>query len=486
MRFAGKAFLGLFLLSLTLGLFAFAGLTVRDAVQARMSDSPRERPARERVFTVNVLPVVFETITPELNVFGEVQSLRTLELRAASAGALMELAPGFVEGGKVSKGQLLARVDPANAQAALDRAQSDLLDAQAEQREANRAITLAQDEVTAAQEQVGLREKALQRQSDLVARNVGTAEAVETAELALSSAKQAVLNQRQALATAEARIDQSATRLRRAEIALSDAQRGVADTEIRAAFDGSLSEVTVVAGRLVSQNEKLANLVDSTALEVAFRVSTQQYARLLDEQGQLQDMAVQVSLEGLMSDITVSGRLTREGASVGDGLTGRLLFAELDDPVGLKPGDFVQVSLQEAPLRFVAKVPATAVSAAQEVLALGEEDRLEVVQVQLLRRQGDDVLIRSRDLRDRQIVAERTPLLGAGIKVNPLAPGGATQAPEATAMVALTEERRAKLIATVEGNQYIPADAKKRILSQLEKPEVPARIVDRLEGRAGG
>ncbi|CUH75074.1 efflux RND transporter periplasmic adaptor subunit [Tropicibacter naphthalenivorans] len=485
MRFLRKSLLGLFLLSLTLGLLAYAGVLVRDAVQARMDQEPRVPTARERVFAVNVVPVAFETVVPELSAFGEVQSRRTLELRAAVGGALLDLAPEFVEGGRVEAGQLLARVDPADAEAALARAESDLLDAQAEQREAERAIGLARDELTAAQDQVALRENALKRQNDLVARNVGTAAAVEDAELALSSARQAVLTRRQAVATAEARIDQAATQLKRMEIALDEAGRRLADTEIRAQFTGTLSEVTVVAGRLVSANEKLASLVDLQDLEVAFRVSTQQYVRLLDETGGLRPAQVSVTLDVFGTNITAQGALSREGAAVGEGQTGRLLFASLDRPRGFKPGDFVTVTLREAALEGVARLPATAVDASGSVLLVGEEDRLEVVPVTVLRRQGDDVLIRAEGLNGREVVAERTPLLGAGIKVKPLRAGGAA-APEAPAMVELTEERRAKLVAFVEGNTRMPQEAKTRLLAQLAQPQVPAQTVERIESRMGG
>jgi len=482
MRFLRKSLTGLFLVALTLGLLAYAGVLVREAVQARMNEEPRVRPVRERVFAVNVVPVTFETVAPELRTFGEVQSRRTLELRAATGGSVIDLDEAFVEGGQVEAGQILARIDPANAQSALDRAENDLLDAQAEQREANRAIVLARDEQTAAQDQVELREQALQRQIDLRDRNVGTAAAVETAELALSSAKQAVLTRRQSIATAEARIDQAATRLRRAEIARDEAQRRLDETEIRAQFSGTLSDVSLVAGRLVSPNEKLAQLVDPQSLEVTFRVSTQQYARLLDETGALIKTSVAVSLDVFGTNITATGHLSRDSAAVGEGQTGRLLFASLDAPRGFKPGDFVTVSVQEPELPRVARLPSTALNAAEEVLVVGDDGRLEVHEVRLLRRQGDDVLIRARALEGRQIVAERTPLLGAGIKVKPI---GAVATPEEPAMVELTDERRAKLRAFVEANSRMPAEAKTRLLGQLENAQVPARVVERLESRMG-
>lgn len=484
MRFLRKSLTGLFLMSVTLGLLAYAGIMINEAVQARLAKEAFVPQARERVFAVNVVPVAFETVTPVLTSYGEVQSRRSLELRAAASGTLVDVAPEFVEGGQVAAGQLLARIDPADAQAALDLAASDLLDAEAESREAERALGIAQDELSAAEEQVVLRETALRRQRDLLERNAGTAAAVEQAELALASERQSVLTRRQALASAESRIDQAATRLRRAEIARDEAQRRLADTEIRAGFAGTLSDVTALSGRLVSTNERLAQLVDPQALEVAFRVSTQAYGRLLDDAGVLRPAPVSVALDLYGTNIAATGRVSRDGAVVGEGQTGRLLFATLDAPRGFKPGDFVTVSIEEPALEFVARLPATALNADDEVLVVGPEDRLESVAVRLMRRQGDDVLVRARDLEGREVVAQRTPLLGVGIKVKPLR--GANAAPEAPAMLELTDERRARLRAFVEANTRMPAEAKTRILSQLEQAQVPAEVVERLESRMGG
>jgi hypothetical protein len=52
--------------------------------------------------------------------------------------------------------------------------------------------------------------------------------------------------------------------------------------------------------------------------------------------------------------------------------------------------------------------------------------------------------------------------------------------------VALTPERRAALIAFVEGNDRMPAEAKTRILAQLAEDQVPTRVIERLESRMGG
>ena len=488
MRFLIRSLTGLFLLSLTLGLLALAGYTVKSSIDERMAREARAPMVRERVFAANVLTVTPGRIVPDLAAFGQVESRRTLELRAPVGGRIVEMDAGFEEGAAVEAGQVLIRIDPAPAQTALDLARAALAEAEAEQAEALRALDLARDDLAVAERQAALREQALARQREIDGRGLGTAADLETAELAAASAAQAVLSRRQALAQAEARRDTAAIALSRQRINLAEAERDLADTVIRAGFAGALSGVSAVAGGLVSVNEKLADLVDPDALEVSFRVSIAQYARLIDDAGRLTPAQVTIALDVLGAEIVATGRLSRVGAAVGEGQTGRMIYAALDAAPGFRPGDFVTVRVAEPELRGVARVPAAAVAADGTVLALGEDDRLEEVAVDLLRRQGDDVIIRAGAAAGREIVAERSPLLGAGIKVRPLRPAadGGAAAPVEPEFIELTAERREELIAFIEGNAFMPEEAKARVLAQLRQDRVPARVVARIEERMGG
>ncbi|MEM9970562.1 MAG: efflux transporter periplasmic adaptor subunit, partial [Pseudomonadota bacterium] len=219
MRFLRRSLTGVFILALTVGLFAAAGGTVWSALEARWSEEPRQRPSREREFAANVVTFQPETIRPVLETFGEVRSRRALELRAATAGEVVWLSEAFEEGGQVSAGDLLARIDPANAQSALDTARADMTEAEAGLREAQATAALAEADIAAAEDQARLRQNALTRQTDLLERGVGSAAAVETAELAASSARQAVLTKQQARANALAQVDQAAIMLERRKIA---------------------------------------------------------------------------------------------------------------------------------------------------------------------------------------------------------------------------------------------------------------------------
>ncbi|WP_171124350.1 MULTISPECIES: efflux RND transporter periplasmic adaptor subunit [unclassified Ruegeria] len=484
MRFLRQSLVGVFLAFLTLALLFVAVQMISGAVQDVLTRDDEAPQARERVFAVSVQPAELTTVIPYLEAFGEVQSRRRLELRAALGGRVISLSEDFEDGGVVTQGEVLVELDPADAQSALDRAKSDLLDAQFEERDAERSLLLAQDELNSAEAQAGLRGRALQRQKDLQTRGVGTPAAVEEAELAEASAQQSVLARRIALAQAESRVDQATTLLARARIALEAAERDLDDMTVKARFGGTLTDVTLVEGRLVSANEKLAELVDPNALEVAFRVSTAQYVRLLDAQGGLINAPVTVSLEVTGTDLMAQGRISRDSGSAGEGQTGRLIYARLDDASGFKPGDFVTVTVEEQPLDNVVRLPSSVLDAVGTVLVLGEGDRLESLPVQLVRRQGDEVLLRGEGLEGREVVVGRTPLLGAGVRVRRLR--AEANAGALADMVELTEEQRARLVAQVEASDRMPDAVKDRVLGQLREAKVPASLVRRLENRAGG
>jgi len=136
------------------------------------------------------------------------------------------------------------------------------------------------------------------------------------------------------------------------------------------------------------------------------------------------------------------------------------------------------------------------------VLILGPDDRLVAENVDLVRRQGEDVLVRAPQLAGARVVAERGQNLGAGILVRPLGDEAAATPPaaadgqrngetegtstEGAAMVALTPERRAELIAFVKADAAMPDAARARVIAQLSAEAVPAPVVARIEARMGG
>lgn len=480
MRFFRRSLTGLFLLAVTLAILGFAAILIGNAFRATLGDDGPGRTPQERVVAANVTLLTPEAIAPQMTAFGKVEARRTLDLRLKTSGTVIFVADSFRNGLSVTEGDVLVRLDPAPASDALALARAGLTEARAAADEAAAAVLLAQDDLAAAEAQALLRGQALARQQDLAARGAGSAQAVETAELAASSADQSVLSRRQALASATARVDQTAVAVTRAEIALTEAERALAETELRAGLTGRVDGVTLVTGAVVSANEALGRIVDPLALDVAVRLSTAQFGALLNPDGSLQGGTVRIQPGG--GGAVLTGRLDRVGAAVGEGQTGRLIYVALNAEPGVEalvqPGDFVTARIEEAVLPDAALLPATAVGRNGTLLALGPEDRLEEVPVTVLRRQGDDVIVAVGPLAGREVVTERSAFLGDGIRIRPIRPEGAA--------VTLTPERRAELVALVNAHPALAEAEKTTLLQTLEGETVPAAVIARLEQRMDG
>lgn len=487
MRFIGRSLTGLLLLAVTLALLGAAAMVIGGAVRQSLEPGGPGRPAVERVVAANVVTLQPGEVVPMMTAYGKVEAARSLDLRTRTAGTVVWVAETFRNGLSVREGEVLVRLDPAPAEEALAVAGADLTEAQAAAAEAVAAVALAEDDLKAAEAQLVLRQQALDRQDEIAARGAGSTQAVETAELAVSSAEQAVLSRRQSLAAAKASVDRTAVAVTRAKIAQGEAARNLAETEIKAGLSGRVDGVSLVTGAVVGANEVLGRIIDPGTLDVAVRLSTAQFMVLVGKDGTLVSAPVSIVLNSGAGEITVPGRLDRVGAAVGEGQTGRLVYVALA-PVGeiaalLQPGDFVEVRIEEPSLQDVAVLPALAVGRNGTVLALGPEDRLQEIAVEVLRQQGDDVIIRVGALAGREVVQERSALLGEGIRIRPIRPGAAV---EEKAMVPLTEARRAKLIAMIEANAEMPDEVKAKLLEELQAEEVPAATLERLDRRMGG
>ena len=428
MKFLRASLTGLLLLLLTLGLLALAAQVVVSAIKARSERDFGTSGLQERVFAVNVIEAVDEAVTPTFVTYGRVVSRRTLDIRSRIGGAIVFLAPEFVEGGRVEAGQLLARIDPAEAEFAIQQAEARLRAAEVNVDDAEQALKFTQAEVDSALTRAQFNENAYERVVEMHKIGAVTEERMENAESLILQQRQGTEGVRKALAAAEFGVDAATHEVTQARNDLDEAHRGLSHTRVVADFAGTLSGVSVMHGRLVQANEDLGQLVDRTALEVSFRVSTREYGRLLDDNGRLSTLSITAAIGSGDDELTAAGTISRESAVVGSGQTGRLLYADLDETAVMKPGDFVTVRIQEPLLEDIVRLPATALGPDGAVLVVDSDDRLRSLPVTLLRRQDNQILVdASDDLLGYEVVVQRSALIGPGIKVRPVSQGESTE-----------------------------------------------------------
>jgi membrane fusion protein (multidrug efflux system) len=502
MRYLSKLAYGLVLAILSLALVGAAGYRVFNA--ARGQDSPRPAPARERAFQVTVAPIKTTAVSPVISAYGEVKAWRTLEIRASSPGPIAVISPKFRDGAKVRAGELLFQIDPRDASSGVADAQVAVAQAKAELGQAQDLLALTGLELGTAQRQLELRSGEHTRKQRLAKDGYVSSTEIDDSASAVVSAEQGLAVQRQSMLTAERRIEAASLALRRAEIALTNAQKTLSDTSYRAPFDGPLTDVVATLGRRVGLNERLGVLIDLGALEVAFRVRDDEFSRILvpGGKGELRPLSLKIRLPLGKSFVDVPGKLTRASAVSNIDEGGYTLYAQVGADAGwaLRPGDFVEVLLSEPELNAVV-LPTHAVTEDGRIFVLGANDRLEQIQGVVMRRSADNVIMNGLP-EGRQYVTARQPYLSAGVRVKPISttltaapePGGVSAAgdikdspPRAvTVMVELSAQRRQRLLAFIESSERLPPKMKAGILGRLAQPTVPQRMVDRIERRMNG
>ena len=115
---------------------------------------------------------------------GVIEPIRRVEIRSKASGAVVELP--VVEGQRIEKGSLIARLDATDARADLERAKANLSIAETEERQSTRE---------------------LKRQRDLFERQLISEAEVDVAELAASRARASHIVAQTELRRAEDRFD---------------------------------------------------------------------------------------------------------------------------------------------------------------------------------------------------------------------------------------------------------------------------------------
>ena len=302
-------------------------------------------------------PVTFaaakaENVPLTIETFGNSVSIADVTLQAQVEGTLLRYA--VAEGAMVKKGDLVAEIDPAPYQAALQEAQGSLDSAKAQ---------LANAQVT------------LQRQQELF----------KTKTVDLADLQTAEANQLQAQGAVET-----------AEGQLSDAKINLDYCTIKSPIDGKTGMYLVDAGNLVTANTtKLINIQTIDPIYVEFTISENDFNKVRQyfASGEL---AVEANVPGA-PDKKVNGTLTFIDNSI-ESNTGTLALRATcsNKDALLWPGLFVNVQLILTVLENAVVLPSQCVMVGQQgpyVFLLKPDNTVAISQVQLGQRRADFTVI---------------------------------------------------------------------------------------------
>jgi RND family efflux transporter MFP subunit len=347
-----------------------------------MVTRPRLAPVQlpERVWPVEVVEVWQQDEQPMLDLFGRVAAGRRTELRALVPGRVTEVGVAFREGAEVSAGEFLVQIDPFEYQNNVAEQKALLSEAE------TRLDVLSRD---------------LGRISELFEENNVSEQQMDEAMLAVKQ-QEATLEQRR--------------------IGLARAHRDLEDARLVAPFDGLVNDVSVDLGKQLGVNDKVAEIIDTTSLEVRFTLSKSQYGRLIDAGEMLKGRTVEVSWQVGDGTLKYTATVERVGAEIDSTTGGVDVYAVIDTDINtlLRPGAFVWTRLADRKYERVFRAAESALYG-DEVYVVTKDNRLAVRPIIVHGYAGEDVLFSSAGeplINDGdKVVITQIREGGAGIKV---------------------------------------------------------------------
>ena len=355
------------------------------------------QPAERLAPVVAVLPIERAPLERVVEAYGSVVPARELALSPEVGGPVTAVHPMLEPGGIVPAGELLLRIDPAEYELALDGAEAALAEAEA-------ALALEQGRRTVAE-----------REWELFGDELAGSE------------------QGRALALREPQLRQAEARIATATSARDRARLDLARTEIRAPFDVLVMREEVEIGQRIDRQQEVAELVGVDAFWVQASIPLARLSAVLAKPDETADRRARITLQsGLERIAERDGRLVRQLGRVEPGGRMAQVLVAIDDPLGLTSdappiplGSYARVEIHAGPLRDAVRIPRRGLRENDEVWVADEQGRLEVREVEVLWRQGDEIAVTDVfEASDRLIVSPiGTPLPGMELRPRAEDPG---------------------------------------------------------------
>lgn len=199
------------------------------------------------------------------------------------------------------------------------------------------------------------------------------------------------------LAAREPQLLAARARVEAAQADLAQARLNLERTRIAFPFAGRVTESRVEAGQLVSAGQSYGVVYDVTTLEIVAPIAPADLARLGDAVGR----AARLTLSETGQQIAAI--VEREGAELNPRTRFIDLFLRPETPSALRPGQFVDVTLDGPFLEGVMTLPARALIGLNTVLVV-RDGQIEPQTVRVLDRPRGEVVVTPFDAADGVII----------------------------------------------------------------------------------
>jgi RND family efflux transporter MFP subunit len=240
--------------------------------QLNTGAAPEQGEITEVTRAVRVIEAEPVDFVPQAIGYGTVEPGQVWEAVAQVAGKVVEKHPELERGRLLEAGAVILRIDPADYELALARAQANLESAEAQLAELEVTEANTQTSLEIERRALALAEADLERQQALLGRGNISQSAVDQTETELLNRRQRAqeLDNQLRLIPAERRVLEASIALNRAQ--RDSAKLDLERTTIRMPFDGRIAEVNVEPTEFVGIGEVLvvADGIDVAEIEAQF------------------------------------------------------------------------------------------------------------------------------------------------------------------------------------------------------------------------
>ena len=371
----------------------------------------------EKTWTVQTQQLVAGAKSPELELYGRVESPYTATITASITADVKSL--DVKEGQTVSNGQLLLMLDDVDVQLNLEDKLANVAELEALIESEKNRYKNDRAALKLEKSLVALAEKKLQREEKTSKTNL-------TSQSSFDSQKQALQNQKLALSSRQlnvtdhpARLAQLEARLSRNRALLQQAQNDLQRATVVAPFDGIVLKTMVSPGERVRPGESLLEVYATEQVEL--RAQLPQKFVTIVKQSLANQLPLSAKVKTNTGEYVVSlGRVSGAIADGGNGVDA--LFVVSGSMVdALTIGETLEMTLVLPAIEDVYSVPISSIYGTNRIYRV-EDERLVAIKVEKLGSQYKDgnqfVLVRSEKLNHaNEIITTQLPHAVSGLKV---------------------------------------------------------------------
>lgn len=293
-----------------------------------MATAPTHEPPvnREKIFTVTAVTPKAEYLSPELQLFGRIDTPRHTQLGSALESRVLTVHVN--EGDAVEAGAVLIALDDEEQSLQLRQGAADVAEAQAALDEL--ATDFASEQAILEQQQalLDLTHSRVQRLQTLHARQLVATEQLESLQREAASQHIEFARQQALVSKQPQRLAGARARLASATAREEEQLRSLQQTLVRAPFAGRVARVNTAPGDRVRPGQTLLALYDDRALQLRVPVPSSLAGTLKEA------LAAGNTVEAFVGEAAMPARLLQLASEVGVGSTGLEAIFTLPESAG--------------------------------------------------------------------------------------------------------------------------------------------------------